>query len=120
MAVDMKELKALVSHLEGLREKRLVQQLEIGKLILPSRGLFKGEETESLRDANLLNPAAQRALRNSIRASMLSTKSCWGSDALCFTANHPREPWRISPVRPAAPMPWRWMQTGCCRASCVV
>ena len=63
MAVDMKELKALVSHLEGLREKRLAQQLEIGKLILPSRGLFKGEETECLRDANLFNPAAQRALR---------------------------------------------------------
>ena len=57
MAVDMKELKALVSHLEGLREKRLAQQLEIGKLILPSRGLFKGEETECLRDANLFNPA---------------------------------------------------------------
>lgn len=63
MAADLKELKALVSHLEGLREKRLAQQLEIGKLILPSRGLFKGEETECLRDANLFNPAAQRALR---------------------------------------------------------
>lgn len=63
MAADVKELKKLVSHLEGLREKRLAQQYEIGKLILPSRGLFKGEETESLRNANLLNPAAQRALR---------------------------------------------------------
>lgn len=63
MAADLKEIKALVSHLEGLREKRLAQQLEIGKLILPSRGLFKGEETECLRDANLFNPAAQRALR---------------------------------------------------------
>lgn len=59
----MKELKRLVSHLEGLREKRLAQQHEIGRLILPSRGLFRGEETESLRDANLFNPAAQRALR---------------------------------------------------------
>lgn len=67
MAADLKELKALVSHLEGLREKRLAQQLEIGKLILPSRGLFKGEETECLRDANLFNPAAQRALRQGRR-----------------------------------------------------
>lgn len=60
---DVKALKQLVSHLEGLRTKRLAQQYEIGKLILPSRGLFRGEETESLRDANLFNPAAQRALR---------------------------------------------------------
>lgn len=59
----MRDLKQLVSHLEGLRTKRLAQQYELGKLILPSRGLFRGEETESLRDANLLNPAAQRALR---------------------------------------------------------
>lgn len=60
---DVKELKQLVSHLEGLRMKRLAQQYEIGRLILPSRGLFRGEETESLRDADLFNPAAQRALR---------------------------------------------------------
>lgn len=60
---DVKELKQLVSHLEGLRAKRLAQQYEIGRLILPSRGLFRGEETESLRDANLFNPASQRALR---------------------------------------------------------
>lgn len=60
---ELKELKQLVAHLEGLREKRLAQQYEIGKLILPSRGLFRGEETESLRNANLFNPAAQRALR---------------------------------------------------------
>ncbi len=60
---DVKELKQLVSHLEGLRTKRLAQQYEIGRLILPSRGLFRGEETESLRDANLFNPVAQRALR---------------------------------------------------------
>lgn len=63
MAADVRELKQLVAHLEGLREKRLAQQYELGRLILPSRGLFKGEETESLRNANLLNPAAQRALR---------------------------------------------------------
>ena len=63
MGVDIRELKQLVSHLEGLREKRLAQQYEIGRLILPSRGLFRGEETESLRNADLLNPAAQRALR---------------------------------------------------------
>ncbi len=63
MSMDVKELKQLVSHLEGLRAKRLAQQYEIGRLILPSRGLFKGEETESLRNANLMNPAAQRALR---------------------------------------------------------
>ena len=61
-APTLKELKQLVAHLEGLRSKRLAQQWEIGKLILPSRGLFQGEETECLRDANLLNPAAQRAL----------------------------------------------------------
>ena len=63
MAADIGELKQLVAHLEGLREKRLAQQYEIGRLILPSRGLFRGEETECLRNANLLNPAAQRALR---------------------------------------------------------
>ncbi len=63
MGVDIRELKQLVSHLEGLREKRLAQQYEIGRLILPSRGLFRGEETECLRSADLLNPAAQRALR---------------------------------------------------------
>lgn len=62
-SADVRDLKQLVSHLEGLRTKRLAQQYELGKLILPSRGLFRGEETESLRDANLLNPAAQRALR---------------------------------------------------------
>lgn len=61
--MDVKDLKQLVSHLEGLRAKRLAQQYEIGCLILPSRGLFNGEETESLRNANLMNPAAQRALR---------------------------------------------------------
>lgn len=61
--MDIRELKQLVAHLEGLREKRLAQQYEIGRLILPSRGLFRGEETESLRNSNLLNPAAQRALR---------------------------------------------------------
>ena len=39
---DLKELKQLESHLHSLRAKRLAQQLEIGKLILPSRGLFEG------------------------------------------------------------------------------
>ena len=43
-APTLKELKQLVAHLEGLRSKRLAQQWEIGKLILPSRGLFQGEE----------------------------------------------------------------------------
>lgn len=61
--MELKELRQLAAHLETLRSKRLAQQHEIGKLILPSRGLFKGEETESLRECNLLNPAAQRALR---------------------------------------------------------
>lgn len=63
MSVDIGNLKQLVAHLEGLREKRLAQQYEIGRLILPSRGLFRGEEAESLRNSDLLNPAAQRALR---------------------------------------------------------
>ena len=61
--MDLKEVRQLVSHLEGLRAKRLAQQRELGKLILPSRGLFQGEDAESLRESNLFNPAAGRALR---------------------------------------------------------
>lgn len=61
--MNLKEVKELVSHLEGLRAKRLAQQRELGKLILPSRGLFQGEDRESLRESNLFNPAANRALR---------------------------------------------------------
>lgn len=61
--VTLKEAKQLVSHLEGLREKRLAQQMVLGRLMLPSRGLFKGEDPESLRNGKLFNNAAQRALR---------------------------------------------------------
>lgn len=61
--MDLKEVKQLVGHLESLRAKRLAQQRELGRLILPSRGLFQGEDTESLRESNLFNPAANRALR---------------------------------------------------------
>lgn len=59
----LKEIKQLVSHMEGLRNKRLPQWQDIGRLILPSRGLFKGEDLESLRNTKLFNNAAQRALR---------------------------------------------------------
>lgn len=61
--MDLREVKELVSHLEGLRAKRLAQQRELGRLILPSRGLFQGEDRESLRESDLFNPAANRALR---------------------------------------------------------
>ena len=61
--MDLKEVKQLVGHLESLRAKRLAQQRELGRLILPSRGLFQGEDAESLRESNLFNPAANRALR---------------------------------------------------------
>ena len=61
--MDLKDVKQLVGHLESLRAKRLAQQRELGRLILPSRGLFQGEDTESLRESNLFNPAANRALR---------------------------------------------------------
>ena len=61
--MDLKEVKQLVGHLESLRARRLAQQREVGRLILPSRGLFQGEDTESLRESNLFNPAANRALR---------------------------------------------------------
>lgn len=61
--MDLKDVKQLVGHLESLRAKRLAQQRELGRLILPSRGLFQGEDAESLRESNLFNPAANRALR---------------------------------------------------------
>lgn len=61
--MDLKEIRQLVGHLESLRSRRLAQQRELGRLILPSRGLFQGEDTESLRESNLFNPAANRALR---------------------------------------------------------
>lgn len=61
--MNLREVKELVSHLEELRAKRLAQQRELGRLILPSRGLFQGEDRESLRESNLFNPAANRALR---------------------------------------------------------
>ena len=61
--MDLKEIRQLVGHLESLRSRRLAQQHELGRLILPSRGLFQGEDTESLRESNLFNPAANRALR---------------------------------------------------------
>lgn len=59
----LKEIKQLVTHMESQRDKRLPQWLDIGRLILPSRGLFKGEDRESLRNSKLFNNAAQRALR---------------------------------------------------------
>ncbi len=61
--MDLKDVKQLVGHLESLRARRLAQQRELGRLILPSRGLFQGEDAESLRESNLFNPAANRALR---------------------------------------------------------
>lgn len=61
--MDLKDVKQLVGHLESLRAKRLAQQRELGRLILPSRGLFQSEDAESLRESNLFNPAANRALR---------------------------------------------------------
>ena len=57
------EIRQFVSHLESLRAPRLARQREIGRLILPSRGLFQGEDAENPREANLFNPAANRALR---------------------------------------------------------
>lgn len=59
----LKEMQQLASHLLSLRTKRLARWREIGRLILPSRGLFDGEDSEGLREANLFNPAAGRALR---------------------------------------------------------
>lgn len=61
--MDVKEIRQIVSHLEKLRAARLARQREIGRLVLPSRGLFEGEGTESPREVNLFNPAANRALR---------------------------------------------------------
>ena len=55
------EIRQFVSHLESLRAPRLARQREIGRLILPSRGLFQGEDAENPREANLFNPAANRA-----------------------------------------------------------
>lgn len=61
-AMNLKQAKQLVSHMEGLRNKRLPQWQELGRLLLPSRGLFKGEDTEGLRESRLFNNAGQRAL----------------------------------------------------------
>ncbi|WP_246388089.1 portal protein [Desulfovibrio intestinalis] len=60
--MTLKQAKQLVSHMEGLRNKRLPQWQELGRLLLPSRGLFKGEDSEGLRESRLFNNAGQRAL----------------------------------------------------------
>lgn len=61
--MKIEKVKQLFTHLEGQRTKRLAQQREIGEYILPSRGLFNGEDKEGLRNKRLFNNAAQRALR---------------------------------------------------------
>lgn len=63
MTMTLKELQQLVSHVESLRTTRLAEQREIGAIILPSRGVFPGEEKDGLRNRRLFNNAAQRALR---------------------------------------------------------
>lgn len=57
-AMNLKQAKQLVSHMEGLRNKRLPQWQELGRCLLPSRGLFKSEEREGLRESRLFNNAA--------------------------------------------------------------
>ncbi len=63
MSLTLEQARHLVNRLESLRAPRMARWREIGRLILPSRGLFPGEEPEGLRESNLFNPAAGRALR---------------------------------------------------------
>lgn len=63
--MDLRELRQLVSHVEGQREKRMAVWRELSQFMLPSRGQFPGEERDNLRNKVRFNNAAARALRRS-------------------------------------------------------
>ncbi|MBO6266678.1 MAG: head-tail connector protein, partial [Synergistaceae bacterium] len=63
--MNVKELRQLVAHVEGQREKRLPVWRELSHFMLPSRGQFPGEERENLRNHVRFNNVAARALRRS-------------------------------------------------------
>lgn len=63
--MECKELRQLVSHVEGQREKRMAVWRELSQFMLPSRGQFPGEERDNLRNKVRFNNAAARALRRS-------------------------------------------------------
>ena len=60
-----KELRQLVNHVEGQRERRMPIWRELSHYMLPSRGQFPGEDRENLRNAVRFNNVAARALRRS-------------------------------------------------------
>ena len=60
--MDLADLKKLVAHVESMRNRRLKEWRELSALFLPSRGMFPGEEKDSVRKRRLFNNAGQRAL----------------------------------------------------------
>ena len=62
---DVKDLRKLVAHVEGQRERRMAVWRELSHFMLPSRGCFPGEEKDNLRNSVRFNNVAARALRRS-------------------------------------------------------
>ena len=57
------DIRQRVAHVEDQRAERLDEWRELSALILPSRGLFPGENSTGLRKKRVWNNAAYRALR---------------------------------------------------------
>lgn len=63
MQISLPDLKRIVAHVEGLRDDRLPQWMELSKYLLPSRGKFPGEEKNNLRSKKRFNNTGSRAIR---------------------------------------------------------
>lgn len=78
--MDLADLKKLVAHVESLRNRRLKEWRELSALFLPSRGMFPGEEKDSVRKRRLFNNAGQRALSKAaagMTAAMTPADYAW-------------------------------------------
>lgn len=63
MNISLPDLKKMVGHVEGLRDQRLPEWMELSKYLLPSRGRFPGEEKNGLRNKKRFNNTGSRAIR---------------------------------------------------------
>lgn len=59
----LSDIQQLVAYVEGQRAERLEEWRQLSALILPSRGIFHGENRTGLRNKTIWNNAANRALR---------------------------------------------------------
>lgn len=63
MNISLPDLKKMVGHVEGLRDQRLPEWMELSKYLLPSRGRFPDEEKNGLRNKKRFNNTGSRAIR---------------------------------------------------------